>query len=121
MSNSNLSQRLIEQAINGDRAATADLLASHADRLVRRLEMRLKLNPFTDFSADDVLQEVFVDVFRGIGTFQLDRGVPFDAWLNRVTDNQLATFLRDRSRLKRGGRACALIRQTVRVFGCSTI
>ncbi len=103
MNNRDSLEHLIDQAVGGDRAATAQLLASYASRLMRRLTMRLELNPFADFCADDVLQEVFMDVFRGIGTFQPERGGAFSAWLDRVADNRLATFLRDRSRLKRGG------------------
>ncbi len=95
--------RLIRCAVSGDHGATAELLVRHGDRLARRLRTRLELNPFADFSAEDVLQEVFVDVFQGIGTFRPEDGTPFHAWLNRVADNRLGKFIRDRSRIKRGG------------------
>ncbi len=98
-------ERLIRGAVSGDHGATAELLVRHSGRLARRLRTRLELNPFADFSAEDVLQEVFVDVFQGIGTFRPEDGTPFHAWLNRVVDNRLGKFLRDRSRIKRGGGA----------------
>lgn len=44
-----------------------------------------------------------MDVFKGITSFDPERAVPFQAWLNKVADNRLARVFRDRSRKKRGG------------------
>ena len=93
----------LERALAGDREAIARLLCLHGGRLAARLSHRLQLNPFVEFSADDVLQEVFLDVFRGFHTFSQSRGVPFVSWLDKVADNRLATMMRDRGRQKRGG------------------
>ena len=87
----------------GDREALAQLLVDHSGPLTRRLSARMQLNPFVDFAVEDVLQEVFLDVDRGIGTFSIDSGTSFAAWLKKVADNRLAAMLRERSRLKRGG------------------
>jgi RNA polymerase sigma-70 factor (ECF subfamily) len=104
MSSSDETVHLIEQAVSGQHTATAKLLVLNSARLSMRLRSRLELNPFADFSADDVLQEVFVDVFRGISTFDVEKSGAFLAWLDRVADNRLAKTIRDRSRKKRGGK-----------------
>ncbi|MEZ6117765.1 MAG: RNA polymerase sigma factor [Pirellulaceae bacterium] len=92
----------LDAALNGDLDALGRLLiASHA-KLRRRISSKLATNPFADFSADDVIQEVFVDVHQGIRSFDRERG-SWPGWLNKVTDNRLNTMLRERSRKKRGG------------------
>lgn len=91
-------------AVSGNRDALAQLLVAHGGPLSRRLAARLELNPFADFAVEDVLQEVFLDVFRGIGTFRFDQGTSFRAWLNTIADNRLASMIRHRCRSKRGGR-----------------
>ncbi len=92
----------LESAIAGDRDGLAQLLVEHSDRLTRRLASRLQLNPFIDFSLEDVLQEVFLDIDQGIGAFRVDDGPPFSAWLNKVADNRLAKMIRERSQWKSG-------------------
>lgn len=95
-------KKKLDAARNGDLDALGKLLiASHAS-LSRRISSKLAMNPFADFSADDVMQEVFVDVHQGISSFDPDRG-SWAGWLSRIADNRLATMLRERSRKKRGG------------------
>ena len=94
----------VAAAVAGDREALARLLVAHSELLTRRLRARVQLNPVVDFSVEDVLQEVFLDVHRGIGTFRTDSGTAFAAWLQKVADNRLAAMLRHRNRVKRGGR-----------------
>jgi len=77
---------------------------SHGDRLARRVSHRLELNPFADFSVEDVLQEAYVDAFVGIGGFDLSKGSCFAAWLDKVVDNRLITMLRGRQRQKRNAK-----------------
>ena len=95
--------QLIQAAQAGDRDALARLLMHESPRLHKRVAERLQLNPFADFSADDVLQEVFVDVFRGFETFRPEEAAGFSGWVQKVSDNRLASMLRERSRKKRGG------------------
>lgn len=91
----------LDKAINGDRDAAARLLMQHGDRLARRVTRRLELNPFADFSVEDVLQEAYVDTFVGFATFDPEKGTSFAAWLDRVVENRLVTMLRERQRKKR--------------------
>jgi len=92
-------------ALTGDRDAIGRVLLLHGDQLARRIACRLELNPFVDFSAEDVLQEVFIDAFLGINTFDPERGASFATWLNRLADNRMVSMLRERGRQKRGGKA----------------
>lgn len=73
------SKPLILAAVAGDQAATAQLLAMHRGRLAHRLRTRLELNPYADFSAEDVLQEVYVVMgMDGVNCEVLNRvDVPF--------------------------------------------
>jgi RNA polymerase sigma-70 factor (ECF subfamily) len=93
----------LTQALAGDQQALARLLFTNSGRLTKRISRRLESSPPADFGVEDVLQEVFVDVLRGIGTFRTDDGTPFEAWLDRVADNRLFGMLRRCGRKKRGG------------------
>ena len=103
LSDCSADERDIELAVGGDRDAVARLLILQSGRLANRISSRLRLNAYADFSADDVLQEVYLDVFRGIRVFEGHHLAQFTAWLNRITDSRLATMLRERGRKKRGG------------------
>ena len=96
-------ETLIEDARHGDRSATAQLLVHFGPDLARRIESKMQRNRFPELTADDVIQEVYVDVFKGIVGFDVERGVPFIAWLYRIADNRFNQTMRDRSRKKRGG------------------
>ena len=94
---------LVNAATAGDRSATAQLLVQLGPQLARRIEGKMQANRFPELSADDILQEVYVDVFKGIASFTDERGTPFIAWLFRIADNRFNQTMRDRSRKKRGG------------------
>lgn len=87
---------------SGDQDALARLLLDHGDWLLQRINGRLDSQPKTYFTADDVLQEVFITVFRKIDTYRSSEGT-FSAWLTAVADNRLNSMLRDQRTLKRGG------------------
>lgn len=97
------SAELVRQAIAGDGSAIAELFEHHRERLERRIANRMRINPAVGFTAEDVLQETYIDVVQGISTFRTDAGASFATWLTRVADNRLVKMIRDRSRLKRGG------------------
>lgn len=88
-------------ALAGDQNALARLLMAQAPRLAGRIRQRLQLNPFADFGVEDVLQEVFLDIIRGIRGIHCPDVVAFAAWCAIVADRRLAKMLRDRSRKKR--------------------
>ncbi len=79
------------------------ILLTNRARLLRRIEMRIGLNPFADFAAEDVLQDAFADAHRVISTLTNNGNTAIIAWLEKIVDNRLAQTFRDRARLKRGG------------------
>jgi len=82
-----------------------EILSTHRARLLQRIESRIGMNPFADFSAEDVLQEAFADAHQGFDRLRSHEPNVVIAWLNKIIDNRLAQTMRDRRAAKRGGNA----------------
>src|SRR6202012_2321447 len=75
---------LVERCLRGDSAAWEDLVRQHSRRvygLCYRFTGR-------DSEAQDLTQEVFLRVFRSLGTFRSTEG-SFTTWLARLSRNLL--------------------------------
>jgi RNA polymerase sigma-70 factor (ECF subfamily) len=97
------SAELVSRAVAGDRAALEVLLARYYERLRTRIESRIPADLRAVLAADDILQEAFVDVFRGIEGFE-DRGEnAFEAWVGRIAENRLLDAIKAQRAAKRGG------------------
>lgn len=88
-------QQLVTALQQGDEAAFRALVESHSDRV---------LNTCMSFvpdlhEAQDLTQEVFVEVFRSIGRFRFDASL--STWIYRIACNKALEHLRKRNRLKR--------------------
>jgi RNA polymerase sigma-70 factor (ECF subfamily) len=81
---------VIRRAQNGDVGAFEYLYNSHS-RHVYRVCLRMLKNTA---DAEDVTQQVFLRLFRKIGTFRGDSG--FSTWLHRVAVNTVLMHLRQR-------------------------
>ena len=81
-------QEAIQRAQNGDAAAFEYLYRSHS-RHVYSVCLRMLRNPV---DAEDMTQQVFLQLFRKIGTFRGDSG--FSTWLHRITVNAVLMHLR---------------------------
>lgn len=80
--------KLVEAARSGDIAAFESLVRTHADAVYGHA-----LRFFGDAqAAQDVVQEVFIKVFRSLGSF--DGKSAFSTWLFRVTRNVCLDMLR---------------------------
>jgi RNA polymerase sigma-70 factor (ECF subfamily) len=79
---------LVDRAREGDQEAFADLVARYRSR-VFNLARALTAN---DADADDLAQDVFVRVFKGLGGFRGDSA--FRTWLYRVALNVIRSHLR---------------------------
>ena len=81
----------------GDQDALARLIDRNLDH-VRRIVYPMVLN---HADTDDVVQEVFVRVVKGLGSFRRD--AQFSTWLRRVTVNTVYRFLQQRRKRPQGG------------------
>jgi RNA polymerase sigma-70 factor (ECF subfamily) len=82
---------LAQSAANGDMSAFEELYQRH-NRRVYSLCLRMTQNPP---EAEDLAQEVFIQLFRKIGSFRGDSA--FTTWLHRMTVNQVLMHFRKRS------------------------
>jgi len=87
--------RLVDRCLEGDEAAWAELVRGQTKR-VYAICYR-----FTNDSAaaEDITQEVFLRVFRSLGTYR-SRSGKFSVWLSRLTRNILIDHYR-RGRMQR--------------------
>ncbi len=98
----------VEQERSQDGQTVADsglqaLLMERAERLHNYVQRRMPADVQRVIASEDILQEVWVSVFRGISGFTPDRHDAFDRWLTRITERKLLDAIRDTRRLKRGG------------------
>ena len=94
----------MKRAVVGDRLALERLLLEYATATARYIESRIPPASRAIVSADDVLQEVFLQAFRSIARFEARAGSTFGGWLIAIADARLADAVRREQRMKRGGR-----------------
>jgi RNA polymerase sigma-70 factor (ECF subfamily) len=82
---------LAQRAAEGDMAAFEELYQRH-NRRVYSLCLRMTQNVS---EAEDLAQEVFIQLFRKIGSFRGESA--FTTWLHRLTVNQVLMHFRKRS------------------------
>lgn len=95
-------RELLQAAVGGDRVALERLLLTHYSRLERHVAAQLPESAQSVISAEDILQEAFVQVFRDIHTFDVDGAVSLGAWLRAIVDHRLTDALRKLRAIKRG-------------------
>jgi RNA polymerase sigma-70 factor (ECF subfamily) len=87
--------QLVERCLKGDDAAWEDLVKTHT----RRVYAICYRFTGSDQEAQDLTQEVFLRIFRTLGSFRSGEG-SFTVWLTRLTRNLLIDHYR-RTRLER--------------------
>ena len=75
-------REIISRCLQGDEEAFGDLYHAHSGR-VRAYFLR---SGFAPADADDRVQEVFLRVFKSLGTFSPSRGA-FGQWLSTIARN----------------------------------
>jgi RNA polymerase sigma-70 factor, ECF subfamily len=83
---------LIHRCQAGDESAFADLFEMHKNLVFRTAYLTLGNSP----DAEDILQEVFVQLYRAIGNYDPSRGA-FTTWLYRITVNRCLNIRRRQS------------------------
>ena len=103
MSKSNGHQKLIAQAVSGDRVALEQLLLDHYTRLSRHIAPKLAGPLERLLSAEDIVQETLIGAVNSIATCKCRTEVSFGAWLNAIADHRLFDAVKKLKRKKRGG------------------
>ncbi len=88
-------EQLIKLLIDGDQSAYKTLVESYKD-MVYGLCFSY-LNNFQD--SEDTSQEVFIQVYRSIGTFKQQSSLK--TWIYRITISKCQDFIKSRNRKKR--------------------
>ena len=88
---SNTDYELAQLASGGDMTAFEQIYQRH-HRRVYSLCLRMTQNPP---EAEDLTQEVFIQLFRKLGSFRGESA--FTTWLHRLTVNQVLMYFRKRS------------------------
>jgi len=94
---------LLEQAIHGDQRALQRVLIPYQRRLLGRIRRKLPIQLAAVVGPEDVLQEVYLDVFEGISGLSRPVERVFLRWLVTVTDHRLVDVVRRLQAAKRGG------------------
>jgi RNA polymerase sigma-70 factor, ECF subfamily len=94
---------LIEAARTGEPAAVGQLLFTSAPALERYIRPKIPSEAQRHLSVDDVLQDVFTQAFRDIGSFHPSADGSFLAWLKGIADHRVADAIKRLRRKKRGG------------------
>jgi RNA polymerase sigma-70 factor (ECF subfamily) len=93
----------LARAVGGDSIALECLLVPYQSRLLARLARKLPPTLAAFISAEDLLQETFLEVFRQIRSFEPKGRGAFVRWLIMVADGRLIHAIRQHTTLKRGG------------------
>lgn len=92
-------RELVARAREGDEQAFRTLVELHQDQILRLAMRVLRCDAAL---AEDLTQEVFLRVFRGLGSF--DGAVRFRVWAHRIAMNVCVSAYRKDHSLKRGSR-----------------
>ncbi|HEY3246231.1 MAG TPA: sigma-70 family RNA polymerase sigma factor [Phycisphaerae bacterium] len=103
MSAAEQESELIAQAVAGDGPALEQLLLHYHERLTARIARKLPSSLGSTVDPEDILQETFVEAFRGITGFRPAGRDAFYRWLTWIADNRLTDHVRAQRADKRGG------------------
>ncbi len=95
------SERLLHHAIAGDRSAIEGLLRLHEPGLLAFLRLRAGPALGGRESAQDVLQDILLQVAQGLPEFEYRGEAQFRGWLYTLAENRLNERARHHRRAKR--------------------
>ncbi|MCG8407808.1 MAG: RNA polymerase sigma factor [Phycisphaerales bacterium] len=110
----------IRRAIGGDQVALTVLLTESETRLQSRLRPRMPADLRSTLDVDDLLQEIYSDIFRNIERFEPRGEDSFDRWVATIALRRLRAEIRRHRAAKRGGR-CTPVRHAGTVADESTV
>lgn len=95
--------QLIAKATAGDAPAIESLLMRYHDEVLHSLRAQLGGRRVAGASAEDALQETFIEVFRRIKTLDARGEAAFLSWLKTIARTRLSNMLKAQRAAKRGG------------------
>lgn len=110
----------IEQAINGDKLALKLLLTDSHERTRNFIASKIPARLRSILDPDDVLQDVHVEVFRRISSFESQSPESFHRWLATVALTRLRNAIKKQEAAKRGGQRNA-VREAPKRAGETTV
>ncbi|MFC1916469.1 sigma-70 family RNA polymerase sigma factor [Chloroflexota bacterium] len=87
-------ESLVRRAKQHDQTALTQIYEENFDRIYRYIV--LKIGERTE--AEDMTQQVFLNAFKSISSFEYKKGTPFSSWLFRIAHNRVVDYLRKKSR-----------------------
>ncbi len=81
---------LIQLALQGDKAALAELFQHYRKRLRNMVDLRMDHRIQGRVNPSDVLQEAFIDLANQLANYNKDPKLPFFVWVRRLTGQRLA-------------------------------
>ena len=102
-SNSETDTDLVRRAVAGHEDSLAELLLLHSADLSRYVSAKFPPALLGVISADDIVQQTFVEAWRRIGHFDPDGDACFQTWLTLIARRRAKDAVRAHERLKRGG------------------
>jgi RNA polymerase sigma factor (sigma-70 family) len=94
---------LLTRAMGGDTEALAELLCRHAPEIRQRIEGRIGRRWQSSLSADDVMQETYIDATRDVVRFAPAGDRSFGKWLEQIAHRNLLDGIRGLRADRRGG------------------
>ena len=103
MSDSDAEAALVVKAKSGDRLALQQLLLPCTSRLSSHIAPMLPASVQRVISADDIVQQTFMQVFRDIDQFESRPDSSFFSWLKTIADHRTQDAVKSLKRIKRSG------------------
>src|SRR5690349_15544417 len=94
---------LVTRAVAGEQMALNRLLLTHYGPLAARLDKRIPAQMRSLIAPEDILQEVFAEVFQTVAGFKPGSPDAFYKWLATIADHRLLDAVRAHRAAKRGG------------------
>jgi RNA polymerase sigma-70 factor (ECF subfamily) len=96
-------QALLSKAVAGEQYAMEMLLWVYHDPLLKHIAARLPPDRDPCISAEDILQETFLQSWRDIRSHEPRGSAAFYAWLRTIAEHRLQDLLKAARAAKRGG------------------
>jgi RNA polymerase sigma-70 factor (ECF subfamily) len=94
---------LLDQALHGDREALGQLLEAQRAGLHRLAARQIEGRIAVRVDASDIIQQTFLDAYRGFPQFAGRDTREFVAWLERILDHKIAAAIRNHALLQKRG------------------